>query len=96
MLVGGDDVGRMFPQPPESNPIRTQGQHIPKGRSLTSTVFVFHTNRPTTYIIHPGANISTAYERRPHEDMREVLHVDLHRQLYEQLHQETIYLIKIS
>ena len=79
MLVGdGDDVGRRFPQLPESNPMRTKGQHIPKRRSLTPTVFVFHTNRHTTYTIHPGANIATAYERGPHEDRREVLHVDLH------------------
>ena len=49
MLVGdGDDVGRRFLQPPESNPMRTKGQHIPKRRSLTPTVFLLHTNRHTT------------------------------------------------
>ena len=68
MPVGdSDDVGRMFPHPAETNPISTQRQHNPKGRSLAPTVFVFHTPRHTPYSIHPGANIPTAYEEPPHE-----------------------------
>ena len=38
MPVGdSDDVGRMFPHPAESNPISTQRQHNPKGRSHNMT-----------------------------------------------------------